>query len=388
MDKDSLSQIEKRFFSQGASILHNVNRVNEADDNKRALLIYLTKPFLIEDDDPLYLVHQNLRRCRIIARVLGELGYLVDVAERNDRTITFSGDYDLIISDLVDLQGRDAQFKERAIKLFLATTDNHITHNNSLRRRHDSLYQRRNCDLPLRREYSTEMPFVIKSNAIIGVGNEVTMGSWRSIFPGPIYCFNNCGVKETILPRQTKDFESVRKNFLFFASWTQVQKGLDLLLEIFPKHPELHLYVCSPFEYDKEFCECYRQELYETPNIHPIGWTTVGSPEFHHLIDNISCVIHPTCSEGQAGSVVQCMYSGLIPLVTKEAGINTDDFGITFANDNLAEIERIIVEVSELPADWHREQSIKTSKVAQEKYSETVLVKRWESILSEITGAL
>lgn len=52
------------------------------------------------------------------------------------------------------------------------------------------------------------------------------------------------------------------------------------------------------------------------------------------------------------------MYSGLIPIVTKEAGIDTEDFGITFSNDSLDEIERVIVEVSELPEDWHSEHSI------------------------------
>jgi glycosyltransferase involved in cell wall biosynthesis len=110
----------------------------------------------------------------------------------------------------------------------------------------------------------------------------------------------------------------------------------------------------------------------------------VNSPEFHDLVRRCAYVIHPTCSEGQSGSVVQCMYSGLIPLVTREAGIDTEDFGVTFSDDSLDEIERVVREVSQLPADWHREHSIKTHKIAEAKYSEDAFLKRWRSILSEV----
>ena len=58
------------------------------------------------------------------------------------------------------------------------------------------------------------------------------------------------------------------------------------------------------------------------------------------------------------------MYSGL-PLVTKQAGIDTEDFGIMFADDSLDEIERVIKEVSELLQEWHRDRSIKTRKVGR-----------------------
>jgi hypothetical protein len=78
------------------------------------------------------------------------------------------------------------------------------------------------------------------------------------------------------------------------------------------------------------------------------------------------------------------MYSGLIPLVTKESGIDTEDFGITFADDCLEEIERVIVEVSEKPGSWHRERSIKTRVVSEEKYSEDAFMDRWRNMLAEI----
>ena len=365
-------------------IIYNVNKVKERNSAKRALLIYLPGSFLLEDDAPDFLVHQNLKQCRQIAAILGEFGYIVDAVDRRNLVPPWNRGYGLIINDRADLRGIDASFGKSAVKIFLATSDNYILHNGFLRRRHEALYKRRGYAVQVRRIYPEAMPYLTKSDAIIGFGNEFIMSTWKETFKGPVYPFNNYGFKETKFLLDSKDFSSARKNFLFFASRSQVQKGLDLLLEIFPKHPDLHLYICSEFEKEKDFCACYHQELYETPNIHPVGWVTVNSPEYNELVEKCAYVIHPTCSEGQPGSAVQCMYSGLIPLVTREAGIDTEDFGITFSDDSLEEIERVIVEVSERPESWHREHSIKTRKVCEDKYSEEAFMNRWRAILDEI----
>ena len=366
--------------SKDYPVIYDVNSVDQSNLNKRALLIYVVKPFLLEDNPLELLSHQNLKQCRQIAAILGEFGYIVDAVDIRNKKFRPSRDYDLVICNRVV----DISLKKEAIRIYLATTLYHTLHNRNLRRRHELLYKRRKCRVGLRRVYSEAMPYLTKSDAIIGFGNEFIMSTWKETFKGPVYPFNNYGFKETKFLFDSKDFSSARKNFLFFASRSQVQKGLDLLLEIFPKYPDLHLYICSEFEKEKDFCACYHQELYETPNIHPMGWVTVNSPEYDELVEKCAYVIHPTCSEGQPGSVVQCMYSGLIPLVTREAGIDTEDFGITFSDDSLEEIERVVVEVSERPESWYREHSIKTRKVCEDKYSEEAFMNRWRAILDEI----
>jgi glycosyltransferase involved in cell wall biosynthesis len=365
-------------------VIFNANGADESDYSKRALLIYIVKPFRLSKDDPEFLKHQNLRRCRQIASIIGEFGYIVDVGHRHNLTPLMQRKYDLTVNDRADLNGTDDFSAKEAVNIFLATSDNYIVHNMVLRRRHESQSRRRGRDIKIRRIYPEVMPYLLKSDAIAGIGSEYTMSTWREVFKGPIYPFNNYGFKETEFRIDSKDFSVARKNFLFFASRSQIQKGLDLLLEIFPSHPDLHLYICSEFAKEEDFCACYHKELYETPNIHPIGWVAVNGPEYYELVKKCAFVIHPTCSEGQPGSVVQCMHSGLIPLVTKEAGIDTEDFGITFAGDSLAEIERVIVEVSGLPESWHRQQSVRTREVAEYKFSEDAFMDRWRDILAEI----
>jgi glycosyltransferase involved in cell wall biosynthesis len=364
--------------------VYNVNGADESTHDKRALLIYLVKPFLVDPADPQLLTHQNFRQCQQIAALLGELGYIVDAIDIRDKEFVPSRPYDLIVSNRAHLGGMDAFFKATAIKIYLASVTNHVVHNANLRRRHDRLSQRRGCEVRMRRAYWEVMPYVIKSDAIIGFGNDHIMGKWRETFRGPVHGFNNYGFKETAYLHEGKDFAVAQNHFLFFTSGSQVQKGLDLLLEIFPKLPHLHLYICSDFQNEPDFCECYRKELYETPNIHAVGWVRVNSPEYDGLVKKCAYVIHPTCSDGQSGSVVQCMYSGLVPLVTKEAGIDTEDFGVTFSGDSLDEIEQVVRNVSELPADWHRTRSIRTRKVAEERYSEKAFLSRWRQILLEV----
>ena len=365
-------------------VIHNANGADESNYKKRSLLIYIVKPFLIRPDDPEFLKHQNLSKCRNIASILGEFGYIVDVADRRNLRPLRRSKYGLIINDRADLRGIDSFSDENTMNIFLATSDNYMVHNTALRRRHELLFKRRARRIQLRRIYPEAMPYLENSDAIVTIGNEIIKGTWKEVSSAPIYTFNNYGFKETEFIFDSKDFSTARRNFLFFASRSQIQKGLDLLLEVFPKHPDLHFYICSEFEKEEDFCDCYHKELYETPNIHPIGWVTVNSPEYNELVKKCAYVIHPTCSEGQPGSVVQCMYSGLIPLVTKEVGIDTEYFGITFADDSLEEIERVILEVSNKPESWHREHSLKTRKVSEEKYSEDAFIERWRNILTEI----
>ena len=82
--------------------------------------------------------------------------------------------------------------------------------------------------------------------------------------------------------------------------------------------------------------------------------------------------------------MIQCMHTGLIPLVTREAGIDTDDFGMTFADDSIEAIEHTIRQVAGLPDAWHRERSLKTRAISEQNYSEDSFVTRWREILSEV----
>jgi glycosyltransferase involved in cell wall biosynthesis len=366
-------------------VLYNVNGANESSLHKRALLAYLTQAFVLPEGSPDFLKHQNLRQCQQIASLLGEFGYIVDVVDIRDQAFKPDHNYDLVLRDRLRAE-RFEPDRNDITRLFLATTMDHSVHNRNLRRRHQWLSERRGDVIPIKRLFIENLPYAVEADAIIGFGNEYILKTWQHTSKARTYSFNNYGFPGTRFIWESKKFAEARKKFLFFASGTQVQKGLDLLLEIFPRLPDLDLYVCSSFEQEKEaeFRACYRKELFETPNIHPVGWVTVNSSQFYELAERCAYVINPSCSEGQSGAVVQCMHAGLIPIVTRESGIDTNDFGVTFVDDTLEEIEKTIMHLAGLPESWHREHSLKTRKIAEEQYSEVVFLRRWREILSEV----
>ncbi len=292
--------------------------------------------------------------------------------------------YDLVISEKLDWHGMDEAFPPDVRKVFLATSMNHVHHNRNVRRRHDRLFERRGATLQLRRIYGESMPAVSDGRRSGRLRRRAQRGHLGRRLPGPIYGFNNYGFPGTGYRPEQKDFAEARRHFLFLASRSQMQKGLDLLLEIFPRYPDLHLYVCSQFEQEPDFCACYRKELFETPNVHALGFVDVFGAAFEELTTTCGYVVTPTCSEGQAGAVVQAMHAGLIPLVTAEAGLSPDGPAIEFADDSIEEIERVIVEVSQLPPEWHRDRSRRTREIALAEYSEDSFVERWREILRAV----
>jgi glycosyltransferase involved in cell wall biosynthesis len=381
-----LRRVARALRSRGTGypVLSNVNRAARGT-GKRALLLYRLKAFLLDESDPRALRHHNLRRNRLMAAVLGELGYIVDVAKGRDARLTRPDrGYEVVVSDRVDLRG---VFPQGATKILFATSANHILHNRNLRRRHERLAERRRPPVQIRRTFGEAMPYAARADAIAALGNEVTAGSWREVGARSVVAFNNHGFPDTEFVSPGKDFGTARRHFLYYAGQSQVQKGLDLLLEVFPRRPDLHLYVCSAFESEPDFCEAYRKELYETPNVHPVGWVQVNGPQFLELTRRCASIVHPSCSDGQASAVVQCMHAGLIPLVTRETGIDSEDVAVTLADDSLAEIEGALVDVARRPVAWHEEQSGRTRQVAEARYSEEAFRRRWRALLEELLAA-
>ncbi len=325
-----------------------------------------------------------MRRCRQIAALLGEFGYCVDAADYRAKKVHSKHKYELIISHRIDFIETRKFAKPGAITLYLASGMTPHAYNRNIQKRYMDMERRRKCRLAIRQHITEFTPFADQADIIAAVGNAFTTNTWKERYQKPVYAFDNYGFQETRFMRRKFDSGNLRSSFLFFASWHQVGKGLDLLLEIFPKHPALQLFVCSTFKKERDFCRCFRKELFETVNIHPVGYLHVLSGKFYDQVGKCAFVISPTAAEGQSGAVLQCMATGLVPVVSREVGIDTEDFGFTLENCTLEEIEKMILQVSQLPVERIADLSERTRAVCEEKYSETAFRNRWREIIAEI----
>lgn len=363
----------------------NVNK--ELNKNKKkALLIYLTHPFKINTEYKSFVSHTNYWRNIEIAKIIGEFGYIVDVMDFNDFKSKVKPDYDLLIGfgradDLAQC------FPQQTIKLFLGTGSEPNFQNQREKERVEELNRRRSCNLePVRLT-----PYVDSENfryydALLCLGNATTADTYRPFFDKEIYLWNNHSYDHWMRLPESKNFEESRRNFMYFAGSGQVLNGLDLLLEVFVSKPNLNLYVCGPFEKESSFVACFRRELYETPNIFPIGWVGVGSSEYFDVIRKCGMVIVPICAGAGHGAVTVCMGNGLIPIVTKEAGIDTDGFGITLPSYKIENIAAAVDWISSQPAEWHEETAHKVLDATRRDFSQAAFSRRFQEILREVTA--
>jgi len=349
---------------------------------KRALLVYLVKPFLLntESHKVRFRRHQNWWQNLEIAKILDAFGYIVDVIDYQDHRRTFRDGYDLLIG-MGLASCRVAKSLPGSIpKIYIGTGSETEFNNEKELDRLAGVAFRRGCHLKPRRIARFKSSELKYFDFIFCFGNEFTAATFRKCHDR-VYTFNNHGFPD--MPFYEKDFESAKYSFLYFSSLGQVHKGLDLLLEVFPHHPKLHLYVCGSFEMETDFVKCYKKELFYTPNIHPIGYIKVPSEDFKYVCKKCAYAILPSCAEGQSGSMVVCMHAGLIPIVSKECGIDTNGFGITLNSCNIDDIANTIEKVVKNFSEWHKTKSNYTRQVALKYYSEEAFRKRLKEILNQ-----
>jgi glycosyltransferase involved in cell wall biosynthesis len=161
---------------------------------------------------------------------------------------------------------------------------------------------------------------------------------------------------------------------------------LDLLLEVFSSEPDLHLHVCGRLMYDIAFARCYHRELFDTHNIHPLGWMNLLEDDFRRISQQCAFSILPSCEEGQPGSIVASMHAGLVPIVSRECGIDLEDFGIELESCSIEDIRKAVRTASTMSVAELDKTSRQARQTAREKYSEQSFSIRFREILKTVQG--
>lgn len=286
---------------------------------KNVLISYITLPFRRGN---IFANHTNLQEALVISLIFKELGYNVDIAEHNVTLKSFSK-YDIIfgVGDSIEQSFYDRSFK--GIRIYYATGACTIYQNDAEIKRLRDVKKRRSAYLLPRRI----VPYWSLSNgysdALVVLGNKWTCDTYRPYTESPIYPLNATGFVSSEIPE--RNIAEARKNFFWFGSAGLVHKGLDLCLEFFSKYPGLELHICGAHETD--FFEEFKTEL-NAPNVHFHGFIDVQSDLFKQIASKCLFTILPSCSEGQATSLLTTMGAGLIPVATISTGININELGI------------------------------------------------------------
>jgi len=336
-------------------LLHRdiVTLTSDTESDKNVLLSYITRPFKIKQESAAFYSHTNMWECQQIAETWVKHGYNVDIIDWDNKSFLPKKEYSVFI-DIHSNMERLAPILGKDCKKILHITGAHWQFQNRAEmKRISDLNTRKGILLKPRRQVPPSLGIEYADCATI-LGNVFTQGTFaysgKPLYPIPL--------STTVqYPYYEKNFDKIKKNFLWLGSSGMVHKGLDIVLDAFSELPDYHLTICGPVNREDDFEKVYYKELYQSKNIKTLGFIDVRSDHFLDVIKNTSALIYPSCSEGQAGSVITCLHAGLIPLVSYESGVDVDDFGIILQKSSVDEVVESIKILSQKPNEKLRRMS-------------------------------
>lgn len=346
---------------------------------RRCLLCYVVAPFLHGGEpNP---AHQNQWQAREMARQLDRLGFCVDVINYDNLTPRLRHQYDLVI----DIHpGNDRPYlpflKPGGKKIAYITGSNPVVANQAEQARLDDLFARRGVRLVPRRQADPFPADVLERfDAFFLIGNSHTLATYDMFQLPPVYLLPNTAVAGINPGGSGRSAQ----NFLFLASGGQVHKGLDLLLELFPRHPQLQLFVCSSFKSERDFCTLYHRELFATPNIHPEGFLDITGSRFQELAGRCAWMLLPSCAEGMSGSVTAAMSAGMVSIASTACGF-ADDEVMLLPDCNVETIEKTVLALASISAERLTVESKKALQLAEERYAAACFSQRIGQAFAEM----
>lgn len=353
--------------------------------NKRALIAYIAQPFYMKAEE-LKQGNSNRLQAVEIAKAFNRLGYIVDVVDWLDETFIPTNHYDVLFG-MGDNFGRLIPYMgDRTIKIYYATGSYWEFENAAEDARCEGLKARRGIELRLPRRMTANTWTEI-ADAVIVIGNQRVVSLYTP-HNRRVFGIDNSAHLTARPDFDRKNFASARRNFLWFGSTGLLHKGLDLILEVFSELKELDLWVCGPLESqaecDRDLVRAYRQELFHTANIHPIGWISIYSSQFRELTEKCAFVVSASCAEGMSGGILDCIARGVIPMVSRESGIDTDGLGVTFEESSIAEMRRVVTDMANKPPNVCRRLAEEACKQASTRYILENFSRNIERILKTI----
>jgi len=357
-----------------------LKNVNNSKCSKRCLLAYITKPFIKGTRAQ----HPNYFEAKTIVSVLEELGYCVDVVFFSNEKFNKFAKYDLVIGLGDCFDNSVGKCKSGAVRIYYATGANFLVSFFNEIERWSELYDKKGTVIsPSRFGMPRNPQLAVQSmkncNGIITVGSEwcaSTYLMWNKtvhqvgIIPFTYYSYTD----------MNRNISKCKYNFLWLGGKGLVHKGLDIVIETFAQMPEYNLYIAC--DYEKGLFDKYEKEL-NMKNIHYVGFINTDSKKFCGLANKCAYTLCTSCSEGMCTSVITCMYTGLIPITSKEAYI---DYGYKLDNYKCASVIEILQKLNKKTDEEIQTEMQKSYRYVCENYTQDIFKEKFKDALLDILG--
>ena len=342
----------------------------------RVLISYTTLPFL-DTREVTMGGHSNRWECRQIANTFLERGYIVDVINPYNTSFKPKHRYNFCIDVEYALDRLAPLLNEDCVRIFYATAAHWLFWNMAEDSRLLDIQRRRGATImPKRPAPPTRAPDVAH-----------VLSSLCGEFPESTYHFLGKPIhyipvsSSHMYPRPEKNFDAVRKQFIWFAGPGAVRKGLDIALEAFAGMPEYTLIVCGKYGGEQDFCDVFKKELQDTPNIKAVGAMDPESDEFKAILNSSLGIVYPSSAEGCATSVLLTMHAGLIPIVSKETGVGTGEFGIMLKDCSIETVRDAVRSLAVEPAEQLKRRANATWEYVRSRHTRENFARHYSSFV-------
>ena len=336
----------------------------DGESKGRVLVAYIIEPFLQPKGTPIPNSHTHYWESVEIVTAFLKRGYTVDVISYLNMHFIPHHQYKYFFGARTNFENIVKRLNKDCVKICHMDTAHWITNNTASYNR--SLAARERKQLVSVRVIEENLALE-SADLITVLGNKFTMDS---------YAYGNVPVHRIRISApeiydwpENRDYAKSRNRFLWFGSSRFVHKGLDVVLEVVAKMPEVHLTVCGPIDSDANFKKTYDKELFHCPNIDTVGWVDVSSEKFKNILADSVSVLYPSCSEGGGGSVISCMHGGLLPVVTYESSVDINDFGVLLKDGSPEAVETAIKTVLAFSDDELKARCLKSWQHARENHT-------------------
>ena len=310
-----------------------INNVGKTKYNRRALLSYSTRHFLFKK----YGYHPSYLESRLICSELNKMGFNVDVINNTcEKNLDFKK-YDLILGEGVPLYN---SLKYSMCSRIYYATGSHPSHCSAgSRKRLRDFYDRTGflADKSIRTFDPRWGIAADLTREKIVIGNDHTASTFRGS-TNANHRINT--IYPTIqMPRMAKNIDTMNNDFLFIGSYSLLHKGLDLYVGAARKFPHCNFRVLARTAEESHFVN----KLDLPQNVTLDGFYPTDSPEFLRILQQCCYVVMPSISEGMATSVLTGIIGGkLLPIITKECGIDMTDNVVPIAEHTVESLEKSI----------------------------------------------
>jgi hypothetical protein len=347
-----------------------------------ALLSYSIASFLGRDEPP-DTDPASSWIASTVARSLLARGWNVDVvSDRNARFLP-SRPYEMVIASRRALARLVPRLPLDSLKILLLDSADVLFQHAAECERLVELKDRRRVVLaPTGHERVT--PALDHADYAILQGNEFTLTTYRHARI-PFHRVPAPALNDHPSP-ETKDFDRCRSRFVWLGRRGLMHQGLDRTLEAFVALPDLRLTVSAPLHRDPRFTAAYAHELQRAANIRVAKPAGVERELIAALAGDSIAVVLPSCAEGQAAEVVACMAAGLIPIVTRETGIDVGEFGVILPDATVEQLAAAVQMVARLSSARLREMATAAWAFARTHHDAAVVAQRYDEALMRIVA--